>query len=52
MCILIYSELSGSYPESANTKSKNPVSGIGGKMLIGTALITNDKDYLYALSNG
>ena len=34
----IYPELSGSYPESANSKSKNPESGIGGKMAIGRSL--------------
>ena len=34
-----YPELSGSYPESANSKSKNPESGIGGKMTIGYALV-------------
>ena len=34
----IYPELSGSYPESANSKSQNPESGIGGKMPIGRAL--------------
>ena len=33
-----YPELSGSYPESANSKSQNPESGIGGKMTIGYAL--------------
>ena len=40
-----YPELSGSYPESANSKSQNPESGIGGKMPIGTTLFTIASDY-------